>query len=63
MLLKCALRWYTQGLVTKSRADLNIVMKEFARESAESQMEGGLRDGAGLLEVVGLPSYLLFSMS
>lgn len=26
-------------------------------------MEGGLQDGAGLLEVVGLPSYLLFSTS
>ena len=63
MLPKCTPRCCTQGLVTKSRADLNIVMKEFARESAESQMEGGLQDGAGLLEVVGLPSYLLFSTS
>lgn len=49
--------------MTKSRADLNIAMKEFARDSAESQMEGGLQDGAGLLEVVNLPSYFLFSTS
>lgn len=38
--------------MTKSRSDLNLAMRQFAREIAESKEDGGLQDGAQLLEVV-----------